>query len=356
MKRLYQTLSGMFAGGNTATITIDGQPGVGQRLKAWWYGQTLVTRNGDRASSGVDLRIRKAKSGNGRRPAAPPADKQDNKKLPMPNLMTRKASSAGQKKTPKFASTLESGSKEQELDFNQASLHQELWGGAQNFPGGINRALEVMEPILRHVNRGDSLLDFGAGCGGLIRHLKTFYGVDATGYDPHPDLAEGSQDTVAQLDVQNPDFGEENFDFVSSLDGLQDMASRRKVLKAAARALKPGGRMMLVDAITARTGCMLNSLDGARSRGFQTTVLSSPVYSALLKDCGLQVVDTKDISTGYGYDVLKGWSEMTERVKTKKMSKEAKALVDQESARWFAKVSALKKGDANMVRMVLAKQ
>lgn len=356
MKQLYQALSGMFSGNAAETITVDDQPSVIHRLKAWWYGNTLVVRQAGGGGRDVRLRVRQAKTA--RRPGGckPSDEKQNGQKGKTTPPCARQASHrpvSTAPSIPRFASTLEGT--ESLFDLDQAALYQELWGGRQNFPGGINRALEVMGPILRAAKRGDSLLDFGAGCGGLLRHLKNFYGIDVAGFDRSPDLVSGSEDMVSQLDVDNPDFGEETFDYVASLDGLQDIATRRKILKAAAKALKPGGQMLLVDAMTVDSGGVLNCKDGARGRGFQTTVLSSKVYGALLRDCGLKVADTSNISNTYGQDVLKGWADATRRLKQRKMSKEAKALMDQESGRWFAKVRALREGEATMMRMVLTK-
>lgn len=359
MKRLYKTLSNVLSGGGTKEVTVDGRPSVAHRILAWWHGSKIIVAGGPADGGGVRLRTRRAKTGTGHSLSRNANGNSDSAAAKTPTIKTAPrggpTSSIGPARPRLYASSYEEADEDPTLDFDYPELLQELWGGAQNFPGGINRALEVMEPILRKVNRGDRLLDICAGCGGLMRHLRTFYGLNATGFDANPDLSGGSKQEVSTLNLANPGFGTETYDFVSALEGLQDMAGKRHVLKAAAQALKPGGTMLIVDVMSTASGEFLNTLQGARSRGFDAALMSPKRYAALVRECGLKAGPTQNISARYGYDVVKGWSAATQNFKGRKLSDDAKNLMQKEASRWFARVSALRGDHAKMVRLVLTK-
>ncbi len=103
------------------------------------------------------------------------------------------------------------------------------------------------------LNAGDSLLDLGAGTGDLAREgLKQYPAVRTIAADFTLNMMRaGRRDTDAlawsATDALNLPFGDENFDAIVSGFLMRNVTDVPRALKEQYRALKPGGRIVILD-------------------------------------------------------------------------------------------------------------
>lgn len=351
MLGFYKSISTALTSISEDDLTVSGRPTMVHRIRAWWHGKslTITTPEGHgRPSKRRDPRIRQAKTGS--RPSRNTS--KSSKKFGAPKGRIVKPSHHA--KSMAWAGSLE----EEHLVLTYPVLLDHLWGGGCAVPGGLQGALELMEPITRRLSPRQDILDFTTGCAETVKHVREFFDARAVGFEPNPYLcSDDATGPVSPLDPTRPDFGRNRFDYVACLEGLQDMKNRDQVLQAAAQALRPGGQMVIVDTVGSfERGNELSSEQAAANAGFGARVLSPGNYGKMMFDCGLEVVAEKSISSSYAFRTIRGWSNAIRQIKNRKMSRESKKLLHAQSLKSLARVNALKGGQARMMRMILTKR
>ena len=318
-------------------IVEDGQVGFGKKLAAWWRGSDLVIQGKDSRkrkvkirhpadkdqpggagarTAGGQARAKSAKAGAGAKRSGGAAKAGLAPAKPKPDPSLPKA----RRLTPQELGEAEKGLEEenapiQNLDDGQLMKH--LWGAASRTPGGINGAVEIMEPILRGMDPHKKVLDLFAGDGRLGKYLETYHQADFTGYETSKNLVDLSNGNIRHFDPKRANFGDEQFDYVCAAEGMQDIEDKQSILQAAADAMKVGGKMVLVDALTQSTTGHAPYM--ARLDGFLAPVLSARFYKRILEECGLKVIGTKNITQDYQKRVSSGWSKATGLFRDRKM-------------------------------------
>ena len=154
--------------------------------------------------------------------------------------------------------------------------------------------------------RGERLLDIGAGIGGPARWFAAKFGVHVTGVDLTPEFcaaaralneATGLAERItiiegSALDLPVPDVG---FDAAYSQNVIMNIADKRLFYREAFRALRPGGRLALSNLCAGPNGEPHFPVPWATTR--DTSFLSTPDdMRADLLAAGFEIVSFRDIT------------------------------------------------------------
>ena len=133
-----------------------------------------------------------------------------------------------------------------------------LWGEGFLLPGGGAEVLRLAAPL--GLSAASSLLLIGAGSGGPPRRIAEQFGVWVTGYEANARLAAlanarsqgaglGRRAQVEPWDPSAPKFPRRYFHHGLAIEALRG-ASPEPLLAAAAKALKPGGQLVLLETVS----------------------------------------------------------------------------------------------------------
>ena len=122
--------------------------------------------------------------------------------------------------------------------------------------GGLDATLELL--ALAGVARGERVLDLGGGMGGSARVLASRTGCHVTVVDVVPAFCEAGEAVTSWLglgdhvrfltgDATAPPVPDASFDVVWTQHASMNIADKHALYHAAARALVPGGRLVLHD-------------------------------------------------------------------------------------------------------------
>lgn len=157
---------------------------------------------------------------------------------------------------------------------------------AQRSIGSENVRSTVAESYLKH-RSGDRILDIGCGTGDLVEHLV---GADYVGFDPSSEYIDaararfGDRARFAVAGVTEMEFEDGTFDLCVAKGVLHhlddDLAT--SLFRDAARALRPGGRLVTIDPVFASGQSRVARFLAGRDRGENVRTLEQ--YQALATD------------------------------------------------------------------------
>ena len=137
----------------------------------------------------------------------------------------------------------------------------EAWIADMGERGDFGRRY-VLDPVMLSLALARSpkkALDVGCGEGRFCRMLK-LHGVDVTGVDPTPALiaaarARDRDGVYLEAAAECLPLGDEAFDLVVSYLSLIDIADIQRAIREMARALKPGGALLIANLNSFNTAC-----------------------------------------------------------------------------------------------------
>jgi 2-polyprenyl-3-methyl-5-hydroxy-6-metoxy-1,4-benzoquinol methylase len=123
--------------------------------------------------------------------------------------------------------------------------------------GLIDSILPLVPGLIDDLRAGIDVLDVGCGRGRALIHMaRTFPNSNFTGYDFSQEAINEARAEAARSELSNVRFEVMNvaeinetarYDLVTAFDAIHDQAAPRKVLKAIAGALRPGGVFLMQD-------------------------------------------------------------------------------------------------------------
>ena len=217
---------------------------------------------------------------------------------------------------------------------------QALWGEGVVWPGGADEFKRLAAPF--GLSPAHSLIVLGDGSGGAARVLAADLGAWVSAYESDRVLigaaeawrkrsgaALAKRATVAIWNRRAAHFPVKGFHHALLLDALEP-ACVDAVIPAVVQAVKPGGRVVLVQPVTDET-------EGAA------------IVAALEREgCDLRVVE--DETARQSGIVLQAWKQMVRRLRdTRPTPAEAAALV-QEAAIWLYRLRRMREGGLRVIR------
>jgi SAM-dependent methyltransferase len=239
-------------------------------------------------------------------------------------------------------------------------LANQLWGTGFIFPGGEIETLRLTRPL--GLSAAASLLIVGVGSGGPASAVTRNLGAWVTGMDADPSLLMAARGLIAKAqlakkvgikawDPNNPVFEPKSHHHCLALEPFRE-ARAEPILDALARALKPGGQMVITELATAAP---LDLADPTVRRWAELEhrdpayVPGAVAVGRMLGRVGLDVRVTEDMSQRHLEHAMLGWRVMLRELDRKPSRQEAVQLV-REAELWLLRRRLIREGHLRMMR------
>lgn len=202
------------------------------------------------------------------------------------------------------------------------SIHFGLWPQGEehlSFPEAQERMTELMISKT-DIKPGQRFLDVGCGTGVPAVRLARKTGCNVLGITiSHNQVAQATRRAAdeklsEQVQFQYADamampFESESFDGAWAFESFLNIPDLSLALREIKRVLKPGARLVIADLI--ETGAMSEEVRGLLTTMWQwRTQMTLPRYEALLREAGLELIDSQNVSK----DVSLVFDKSAERV------------------------------------------
>lgn len=213
------------------------------------------------------------------------------------------------------------------IDGHQAERRYRLWsrlyGEGFTLPGGQ----DVTTQILKYsgVEKGEAVLDLAAGLGGTVRAAALQFGATVMGLEPDAEVADlgmklseirglEARVPISSYDPETIELAERAYDMIIMRERLLTLKGRERVLAQMARALNPGGKVVVTDLV-------LSHRDKAENGAVKETFAAAGVAPWTLGDfsdaahrAGLVLNLFRDETGGYRRLLIDGWTEFSNNI------------------------------------------
>lgn len=244
-----------------------------------------------------------------------------------------------------------SGPKEWIAD--RVQVMEAIWGEGHVLPGGEDYIRDISAPL--GINKDMSLLDLGAGLGGLARFLAIKYETYVTGMEIDNMLAtrgmvmsiaagKSKQASVITYDPANFT-ATRKYDCIFAREVFYRVIGKEKFFKAVDASLKTGGgQLIFTDYILDPKGRENPAVTRWLAMERNAAPLSMIETIKLWKGMGYDLRVAEDQTQEYRDMIIVGLKDLMEFLKTNIPSPETKKIVLLEIDRWSRRLEALKNG------------
>jgi SAM-dependent methyltransferase len=235
-----------------------------------------------------------------------------------------------------------------------------LWGEGFLLPGGGAEVLRLAAPL--GLSAASSLLLIGAGSGGPPRRIAEEFGVWVTGYEANARLTAlanersqcaglGRRAQVDPWDPLSPKFPPRYFHHGLAIEAMRG-ADPEPLLAAAAKALKPGGQLVLLETVS---DLPLDPADPmvatwARLDHRSATAPAELAITEVLGRFGFDVRIVEDVSRREMQNAIKGWRTAVQSIAGRRPALRQIAVVVREAELWLARFHLMRGGRLRQVR------
>lgn len=239
-------------------------------------------------------------------------------------------------------------------------LIQDVWGEGFSTPGDTDYLLELVKPL--GLNPAMSMLEIGAGLGGMARLMAEHFGVWVTGVESNREFAEAGMElsTKAGLAKKSPIevFDPENFeakssayDYVFSKEQLFTVTDKMRLLKMIESSLKNRGQILFTDYVLAKK----NGVTAGIKAWMEAESLKDPPWSVSDYETALvanrfDVRITDDITDRLRTQVTRTWSELMVAAHGGNGQVQLSSGLLAQAELWTRRVKAMESGDLRVYR------
>ena len=235
-----------------------------------------------------------------------------------------------------------------------------VWGAGFHLPGGDENIPVMIKPL--GLNESMSVLELGAGLGGITRHMAKATGAWISGLESDRLLTvEGMQRSkgagmerrapIHHYDPEQPAFTK-RFDAIVAKEHFFTVKDKDGLLDAVRTAMKPRGQILFTDYVVAN--------DERPDPGLAGWVDKEPVrpvpwsvtrYKQTLAKLSFDVRICEDVSDQTRTLIQQSWADMKDKIpKEKRADPETQEVLIREAELWMRRVAALQAGALRVYR------
>ncbi len=213
------------------------------------------------------------------------------------------------------------------IDGHQAELRYRLWsrlyGEGFTLPGGQDITTQVLK--YTGLEKGQAVLDLSAGLGGTARAAALQFGATVMGLEPDAEVADlgmklseirglEARVPISSYDPETISLSDRAYDMVIVRERLFAMRGREHVLEQMAKALNPGGKVVVTDLVLSHRDKAENAAVKAMfaAAGVEPWTLGD-FYNAAQK-VGLVMRLFRDETDGYRRLLIDGWTDFSNNI------------------------------------------
>ena len=239
-------------------------------------------------------------------------------------------------------------------------LNEKLWGPGMISPGNEAVIYDLLAPL--GLTKEHSVVEIGAGLGGVARCITQATGAWVTGYEQDEALAEGGMEMsnmaglakrapLKQSELTAVKIRKRTIDCVFSKEVFYRVADKKKLLDRVHSMLKIEGHLLFTDVVAA----------GPESRGPATEVWAAQEPEpptlwtvdetrAALEALQLDVRITEDITVAYRARVLEGFKKLLAEMRKKPLPPDLAGWAMAEAEYWARRVAVIDSGEVKVFR------
>lgn len=229
---------------------------------------------------------------------------------------------------------------------------EKLWGRGFTTPGGEEHALYLVRPL--GLNPAMSVLEIGAGLGGLCRAAAEKSGCWTTGLEASPLLAkigmERSCDAEMAKRAPIRTFDPENFSYDKRVDALVcreamfTVTDKDQLLDGMESRLKPRGQLILTDYVVAPDAQLRGLERWAAGEPQEPYLWAARDFTDGLAQRNLDLRIAEDVTDAHKTLIMTGLNAFTAYLTGHAMDNETKGFVLAEIELWARRVQAFEAG------------
>ncbi|MBT3789345.1 MAG: hypothetical protein HN725_09660 [Alphaproteobacteria bacterium] len=249
----------------------------------------------------------------------------------------------------------------------ESRLHivQRIWGKDFLKPGGEKNVSELIRPLA--LNGDHTVLDIGAGLGGSSRTIARETGAWVSGFEANADLATAAMELskmagmarkapIRALAPEGPDLKARSVNAMFSKEALYKIEDKEAMLAAVQETLRPHAQILLTDYIEVGSGKISPEMEA------WTTSERSPAhlwrienYKDYFESRNYRVHVAEDITEKYYHDVVTGFTEFSNTIKSFRGNKEMEEWSVKEAEFWVRRMAPFESGELGVCRIFAQK-
>lgn len=234
----------------------------------------------------------------------------------------------------------------------RVEVAETLWGKGFTRPGGEEHALHLARPL--GLNPAMSVLDIGAGLGGLCRAVADKFGCWVDGLEASPVLAKLAMERSAAADMAkkapvrlfNPEqfTYEKRVDAAFCLETLFTIADKEQFFNGLEAQLKPRGQALLTDYVIDPKAKLPALEDWAGGEPQEPHLWTARDASEAFTQRNLDLRIAEDVTDAHRTLILAGLNAFTQHLVSCSLDRDTKANVLNEIELWARRVKAFSQG------------
>jgi cyclopropane fatty-acyl-phospholipid synthase-like methyltransferase len=249
----------------------------------------------------------------------------------------------------------------------ESRLHivQRIWGKDFLKPGGEQNVIDMIKPLA--LNGDHTVLDIGAGLGGSSRTIARETGAWVSGFEANADLAMAAMELskmagltrkapIKALSLEGPDQKARSINAMFSKEALYKIEDKEAMLAAVHETLRPNAQVLLTDYVEIGSGEISSEMEAwTTSERTPAHLWKLETYKEYFESRNYRVHVAEDITEKYYHDVVTGFTEFSNTIKTFRGNKEMEEWSVKEAEFWVRRMAPFEKGELGVCRVYAQK-